>query len=918
VIFISYRREDSHDAAWSLARELEVRYGKTSVFLDRDRIELGTDWRQRIDGALAEAKVVLALIGQRWFSTADESGRRRVDRDDDVLAYELASARERGLVVIPLYLHGVKPAPADWFPARLAYIATSQGIQFEMPRDLAALETRIESFGLKPIIDGEGLRNQPRVFLSALSGTGAPFGREQELATLDQSLSSGQVNIVVISALGGQGKSSLVNTWLAILAQRKYDNLKAVFGWRFDNASESGREASADLFVNAALQWFGDSDPNQGSPWDKGLRLAELVKKQPTLLLLDGLEAMQHPLPPTVGQLREQSLQALLRELAAHNPGLCLVTSRLPLTDVDSFVGRTVRELSLSALSDAAGAALLSNLGVRGNAAELQAASREFKGHALSLTLLGTYLVDAGDGDIRRRHELPAAEGDQAKRMMEAYERWLGEGPEIQILRLLGMFDRPAAADALEFVRSSPAIPGLTDRLDSRTGPDWRRTLKRLRSLKLLSEQGLEADDGFLPESLDTHQLVRQHFAEQLRTRFPEAWRVGNSRLFDYYRQSETDLPETLDEMMPLFYAVTHGCNAGRHEEAWAAVYWPRVRRQDEGFSAIKLGAYGLDLAALAGFFEKCWNQLVPNLSPATQGQILAETGFDLRGVGRLEESAEVQRTALQTHMASGYWLAAANAAGNLSEVLVVLGRLDEAVRDAQTSIELARRSGRGTMESTNLAALGDAQHQMGRVDEAETCFARAEALAHECDPNLKFLHALRGFHYCDLLLARGRFDEALMRASYILEVDGRLHLPHGTGLAHLVLARAKLGAAGSSFDSGAHDVNRHLELGLDQLRRAGHQELVVRALLTIVETRAALGEVDQAQTALDEALAGAIRGQMRLYVTDAYLLNASLLLTRRDKNRARTALQRAKSWVAQMKYHRRGAMVRELEKNLA
>jgi tetratricopeptide (TPR) repeat protein len=917
VIFISYRREDVQDAAWSLADKLAVRYGPEHVFLDREKIDLGTDWRQRIDQALSRTRILLAMIGPRWLSTSDEWGRRRIDRDDDVLAYELSKAQEKGLTVVPLYLHGVKPPPADALPPRLAYLADRQGLAFEIPRDLPAVYATVEEFGIDPPPPPPERRGTQRVFLSALSGAGAPFGREAELATLDESLSSGQVNIVVITALGGQGKSSLVNTWLAGLAQQQYRGLAAVFGWRFDHASETNKEASADLFVSAALQWFGDADPTRGSPWEKGLRLAELLRRQPTLLVLDGLEALQHPLPPHLGELKEQSLQALVRELAAHNPGLCIVTSRLPLSDVGSFVGRTVREIQLGALSDAAGAGLLTNLGVLGTDAELRSASREFRGHALSLTLLGTYLVDARDGDIRCRHELPGSEGDQAKRMMEVYERWLGEGPEIQILRLLGVFNRPATPDALESIRMLPAIPCLTDQLVAMRRADWNRTVKRLKTLKLLSDRALNTEEDFLPELLDTHALVRQHFAEQLRTRFPEAWRLGNSRLFDYYKGTEPSLPDTLDQMMPLFHAVAHGCNADRRQEAWTDVYWPRVRRGDDGYSAIALGAYGLDLAALTNFFEECWDRPGADLSPVTQGQLLSETGFDLRGVGRLEESAEVQRSALQTHVALGQWLAAANSAGNLSEVLVVMGRLDEAVRDAQTSIELAQRGGFVGMQSTNLAALGDALHQMGRDDEAEACFTQAEALAKSQDSHLEFLHALRGFHFCDLLLERGRFQEALTRASYILELDARLHLPHGTGLAHLVIARATLGLSGAPEQADTLAIGRHLEDGLDQLKLAGHQELVVRALLTIADIRCALGDVDQAQEALDEAWAGAARGQMKLYVADAYLQHAALLLARRDVAKARPALQKARMLVSQMKYRRRERLVRMLEQGL-
>ncbi len=42
-------------------------------------------------------------------------------------------------------------------------------------------------------------------------------------------------------------------------------------------------QVSADQFIAAALTWFGDPDPTAGSPWDKGERLAELIKAQRTL-----------------------------------------------------------------------------------------------------------------------------------------------------------------------------------------------------------------------------------------------------------------------------------------------------------------------------------------------------------------------------------------------------------------------------------------------------------------------------------------------------------------------------------------------------------------------------------------------------------------------------------------------------------
>jgi hypothetical protein len=129
--------------------------------------------------------------------------------------------------------------------------------------------------------------------------------------------------------------------------------------------------------------------------------LAKLVAHRRTLLVLDGLEPLQNPPGSQEGRLREPSLQALLRELAAFNKGLCVITTRLPVADLADHAGTSGLRRDLEQLSSDAGAKLLRALGVTGHESELQSASEEFGGHCLALALLGSYLTDAYNGDIR-------------------------------------------------------------------------------------------------------------------------------------------------------------------------------------------------------------------------------------------------------------------------------------------------------------------------------------------------------------------------------------------------------------------------------------------------------------------------------------------------------------------------------------
>ena len=168
-----------------------------------------------------------------------------------------------------------------------------------------------------------------KISVARLPVTGSDvFGREEDIAFLDRAWANKDVNVVTIVAWAGVGKSTLVNHWLRRMAAEHYRSAELVFGWSFYRQGTSGDTSSADEFLDAALTWFGDPDPRIGTAWEKGERLAKLVAHRRTLLVLDGLEPLQNPPGPQEGRLREPSLQALLRELAAFNTGLCVITTR--------------------------------------------------------------------------------------------------------------------------------------------------------------------------------------------------------------------------------------------------------------------------------------------------------------------------------------------------------------------------------------------------------------------------------------------------------------------------------------------------------------------------------------------------------------------------------------------------------------
>jgi len=197
------------------------------------------------------------------------------------------------------------------------------------------------------------------------------------------------------------------------------------------------------------------------------------------------------------GQLRDTGLATLLQNLAANNRGLCVVTTRISVQDLTGFLGTTVREAALSGLSTDAGVMLLRKLGVVGDDQPIKKLVDDVHGHALTLTLLGSFLKRAYQGNIRKRYNVKlekadsVVQGGHAFRTIEAYEQWLLQGGEegkreVAILRLMGLFDRPADADFIKTL-CSQIIPDLNEPLVGQSEEDWSISLSKLEESNLLS-----------------------------------------------------------------------------------------------------------------------------------------------------------------------------------------------------------------------------------------------------------------------------------------------------------------------------------------------------------------------------------------------------------------------------------------------
>ncbi len=921
TVFISYSHKDEE---WKdrLRPHLGVleKVGHITIWDDR-RIDAGATWYDEIRQVMERAAVAVCLISADY-----------LDSDfcvKEEIPYLLERRARNGMTLIPVLLRPCAWKVCHWLtpiqmiPRDGQSVTSDFGDNWDEPFTEVAerIHEIVTDPAYQPPAPPPPLWSPPeKVDTHRLPVTGAElFGRQKEMELLDEAWESEQTHVVSLEAWGGVGKSTLVNKWLERLAADNYHGARRVFGWSFYSQGTGERVTSADLFFSEALTWFGDPDPAAGSPWDKGQRLADLVRREKTLLVLDGMEPLQSGLDYERGKVKDPALATLLAELARRNQGLCVITTREAVADLAPFPEPT-RQEDLEQISAEAGRALLRVGGVHGTDAELEAATRDFGNHALALNLLAAYLHEIPGHHISNASQIPDLDvpeeaGKHPRRVMVAFEQRFGDGPEVEVLRMLGLFDRPAKADEMAALRAAPPIPDLTEHIQGLSEADWLRLLAKLRRARLIAPESRHR-----PDVLDAHPLVREHFGQQLQQEHPAAWREGNNRLYEHLKDTAKEYPDTIEEMAPLYAAVAHGCQAGRHQETLDGVFWRRIRRKQEGFSLKKLGAFGADLAALSGFFDLPWRQPVAGLREVWKGFVLNAAGFDLRALGRLAEAAQPMQAGLADRIAQEDWKNADIAAGNLSELYLTSGDLAQALAYARQSVELADHSGDALERLKQRTKLADALHRAGHLAEAEAAFRQAEEMQKAWQPEYPLLYSLRGFRYCDLLLSREEYREVLERVGTIFrwrklpQWNPAYDPPLDIALDNLSLGRAHLLQAQQEGRRSSTQATVHLEQAVNGLRQAGRQDELPRGLLARGELRRVTGSLDRARADLEEAMSIATRGGMRLHEADCHLEYARLHLACGEKEKARESLAKAKGMIEEMGYHRRDGEVAELE----
>ena len=133
-IVVSYRRSDSQAIAGRIVDRLIAEFGEQSVFMDVDNIPFGIDFREHIQSVLAQAEVLIAVVGPDWLGAGADGG-SRIQEEDDPVRVEIETALRQEIVVIPVLVDGASMPKAAALPESLRNFAFLNAAPVDVGRD---------------------------------------------------------------------------------------------------------------------------------------------------------------------------------------------------------------------------------------------------------------------------------------------------------------------------------------------------------------------------------------------------------------------------------------------------------------------------------------------------------------------------------------------------------------------------------------------------------------------------------------------------------------------------------------------------------------------------------------------------------------------------------------------------------------
>jgi tetratricopeptide (TPR) repeat protein len=650
-------------------------------------------------------------------------------------------------------------------------------------------------------------------------------GRQDLLADLEQWWQNPvhPDRVRTLWAIGGAGKTAVVERFLNKIQK---ENLRGnVLVWSFYE------EPNTDAFLReACIVFAGEEGEGPGGRLERLQR--SLYGSEPHLLVLDGLERVQSlgKAGRARGELEDHQLKNLLRSIAS---GLgrtrALVTSRFKLTDLEQWEGAGYKTHQLDELDQQSAVSVLQAWGVNGTEEELSVLAKKVGLHALSISVLGSYLHHFCGGNPNGAEELKLEEisaddpyAGKLERILAGYARDLPDA-ERDLLVRLSVFPRGVSVEVLIYiVDAGGKIAGML------IGANQAKLLmlaERLQKMGLIFKYERQHNITYT-----AHPFLREYFRNLLGVPPEQIHEVVRKRIavgLDTKPDKKPRETEILDCYETL---IEHSILAGHVQEAFDLYHYGLGGSGGGHHLYHILGDYGRMIRILTRFSEDCEPEhLAPNLLTQSRSYLLSFWGLAAEALGDLALAERCFDIDIELSQKSDDRRGLSQSFQNRAMVAISRGTFPLAYNLLKESLEYAETHDKYIREASH-SFLAWTCHALGELTEAQFQFTKAKEVYN------KPLYSI-GIDEAEHLLALGDLKVARDCSQSNLSWCERNEVPRDETLCHALLGLICL-------PDSLNEARGHLKAVRDWTAKSGEMECIIRAHILAVEIARCAGDL--------------------------------------------------------------------------
>ena len=634
-------------------------------------------------------------------------------------------------------------------------------------------------------------------------------------------------------AIGGAGKTAVIERFLNGIQTDKLRG--SILVWSFYE------EPDTDAFLREAnIVFAGEEGEGAGGRLERLQRA--LSGSEPHLLVLDGLERVQSvgKAGRARGDLEDHRLKNLLRSIAS---GLgrtrALITSRFKLTDLEQWEGAGYLSKQLDVLEEQAAVSVLEGWKVKGDYEQLQALAESVGRHALSVSVLGSYLNHFASGDPKgarefNLEEISEDEPQAAKlgRILAGYAKSLPD-EERDLLIRLSVFPRGVSVELLIYLidaggKIAGALVGINQ-------------AKLMILAERLHKQGLVYTYKLRNSITYTaHPFLREYFRNLLGVPSEKIHEAVRSKLvigLDIRPDTKPRETEMLDRYEEL---IEHTILAGRFQEAYY-LYNNAMGGGGDEHLYHRLGDYGRMIRILSLFAKDGEPQhFAPQLSIRNCAFFINKWGLAAQALGDLNTAERCFDIGNELDRKDKDWGNLSQGLQNSAWVAMDRGAFPSAQKLLKESLEYADADDKYRRRYSH-SYLAATCHALGEIPEAKKNFSKAMEI--EGEP----LYSLSGIYEAEHLFDLGNKKTAYERTKAIMTISERNKWLDEISLCHILFDL-------HSLPDSITEARSHLKKVLDWTDRSGHMECIIRAHILAAEIAYCAGDFP---SALSEATTG-------------------------------------------------------------